>query len=111
MERYVKQLIEDLRFAQKPENFDNAKELDGFTTMALLTGIDTIAFPPVEKLSDIQLQKLSQEMIALVESYNYIINLPKRLPAGIVYQKLLSKWNEKIPYIYHGLSAEWEFYR
>jgi hypothetical protein len=34
MEQYVKQLIEDLCFTQKPENFDNVKKLDGFTTMA-----------------------------------------------------------------------------
>jgi hypothetical protein len=73
--------------------------------MVQLTGIGTVVFPPVEKLSDPQLQNLSEELIALIESYNYIINLPKRLPANMVYQKLLSKWSADIPIVPHGLSA------
>ena len=109
MERYVEQLIEDLRAAHKPEGVFAFLKFEGnteqTTTMVQLTGIDITAFPPAEKLSETQLQRLSEELIALIESFNYIINLPKRLPAGIAYQKLLSRWTAEIPYINAGLSA------
>ena len=109
MERYVEQLIEDLRAAHKPEGIPNILGLEGSaeknTTMVQLTGIEPVVFPPVEKLSEPQLQRLSEELIALIESYNYIINLPQSLPAGVAYQKLLSRWSADIPYIHSGLSA------
>jgi len=109
MERYVEQLIEELRSAHKTKGVSEYSEFEGddepIVTMVQLTGIAPTAFPPVEKLSESQLQKLSEELIALIESYNYIINLPKRLPPGIAYQMLLSRWNANIPYVRHGLSA------
>jgi hypothetical protein len=109
MERYVEQLIEDLRSAHKPEGVSVHPEFEdkpeSFTTMVRLTGIDRHVFPPVGDLSEPQLQSLSEELIALIESYNYIINLPKRLPPGMVYEKLLSRWASDIPHIRAGLSA------
>ena len=76
MERYVEQLIEDLRAAHKPEGarlipeFD--ENVDYTTTMVQLTGIELAAFPPVDKLTESHLQKLTEELIMLIESYNYI---------------------------------------
>ena len=109
MEKYIEQLIADLQSAHKPEGVSVYPELeynpDLNTTMVQLTGIARNVFPPVEQLSEIQLQRLSEELIALIESYNYIINLPKRLPPSMVYEKLLSRWTAEIPCIYSGLSA------
>jgi hypothetical protein len=73
--------------------------------MVQLTGIESVAFPSVEKLTETQLQKLTEELRMLIESYNYIINLPQRLPASIAYQKLTGNWNVEIPIITAGLSA------
>jgi len=107
MKRYVEQLIEDLRKAQKPEGMSVYSEYDpdSTTTMVELTGIALNVFPPAEQLSESELQLLSEELKALIESFNYIINLPKRLPAKMVYEKLLSRWTAEIPCIYSGLSA------
>ena len=106
MERYIEQLIEDLRAVHKPEGVSVYPELeynpDISTTMIQLTGIDRNVFPPVHDLSELQLQRLSEELIALIESFNYIINLPKRLPPGMVYEKLLSRWTSEIPCIHDG---------
>jgi len=105
MERYVEHLIEDLRAAHKQEGarlipeFD--ENIDDTTTIIQLTGIESVAFPLVEKLTKTQLQKLIEELIMLIESYNYIINLPQRLPANIAYQKLIGNWNVKIPIVSH----------
>jgi len=114
MERYVEQLIEDLRVAHKPKGMPVLPEFEGdterTTTMVQLTGIELNVFPPVEKLSESQLKRLSEELRAVIESFNFIINLPKRLPAKIAYRKLLSRWTADIPYIRFGLSAlGWEF--
>jgi hypothetical protein len=115
LERYIEQLIEDLRAAHKLEGIsvypafeDNPEPV---TTMFQLTEIDRSVFPPVQELSESQLQRLSEEIIALIESFNYIINLPKRLPPGMVYEKLLSRWTSEIPCIRDGgLSASgWMF--
>ena len=109
MERYVEHLIEDLRAVHKLEGtllipeFD--ENVDYTTTMVQLTGIESVAFPLVEKLTELQLQNLTEELIMLIESYNYIINLPKKLPASIAYQKLTGNWNVEIPIITAGLSA------
>ena len=114
MKRYIEQLIEDLRKAQKPEGVsvypEHEYDPDSSTTMVELTGIAHNVFPPAEQLSESELQLLSEELKALIESFNYIINLPKRLPPSMIYEKLLSKWEADIPYVTSGLSAEgWEF--
>jgi len=114
MEKYVEQLVADLQAAHKPKGvtvypeFEYNPELT--TTMVQLTGIAHNVFPPVKQLSKPQLHRLSEELKALIESYNYIINLPQRLPSSMVYEKLLSRWSVEIPYIYSGFSAEgWMF--
>jgi hypothetical protein len=113
MIRYIEQLTEDLQAAHRkkgkpiPPRFEEGED---FTTMVQLTGIEPAAFPPVEKLSEPQLQKLTEAMNALIESHHYIINLPKKLPVGIAYQKLLSRWAADIPYFDSCLCATgWEF--
>ena len=105
MERYIEHLIQDLRAAHRPENRLRPSDFEETITMVQLTGIDPVVFPPSEKLSESQLQNLVEEMILLIESYNYIINLPERLPASIAYPKLLSRWTADIPYVNEGLSA------
>jgi len=56
MKRYVEQLIEDLRKAQKPEGMSGYSEHeydpDSTTTMVELTGIALNVFPPAEQLSE-----------------------------------------------------------
>ena len=58
MERYIEQLIEDLRMAHKPEGMVKPLRFEGnaefTTTMVQLTGIDLGVFPPIEKLSESQ---------------------------------------------------------
>jgi hypothetical protein len=114
MEKYLNQLIADIQSAYKHKGVSvypkSEYNPDLTTTMVQLTGIAQNVFPPAEQLSESQLQRLSEELKAVIESYNYILNLPKRLPPSMVYEKLLSRWGTDIPCIYDGLSAEgWEF--
>jgi len=106
METYIKQLIADIEAAQKmkvPPLRCNDSDEHPKTSMERISGVEKICFPPVEKLSQAQIQDLVDAMIALLEENKYVVNVPARLPIELTYQKLVDKWTEKIYYVDSGL--------
>ena len=106
MERYISQLLADLEAAQKKEvppfRLDKNDDIVR-TSMERFSGLEKNSFPPVEMLTQKQLQDLVDAIFALLDANHYHINLPKRLPLEITYQKLLEKWTDKIHYVKAGL--------
>jgi len=106
METYIKQLIEDLEAVQNKSVLPlmrNDGENIPKTNMGKLSGLEKYNFPPVEKLSNLQMQDLVNAIVSFLESKNYIVNLPERLPVNIYYQKLMDKWTDDIEFVENGL--------
>ncbi|MDR1881872.1 MAG: hypothetical protein LBR26_03715 [Prevotella sp.] len=110
MERYVVQLIEDLQAAK------TFKVSTIYTTRGdeMIKGsfekffqIESIMFPPAEKLSESQQIALSNAIIELLDAHRYVLNITmiKGLPARILYQYLVRMWTENLYYVINGLAG------
>jgi len=108
METYIKQLIEDLEAALQtvfhPLIYEDSEDYPK-TTFEKLSGIEKFNFPPVEKLSQKQLQDLLKAIITFIESKKYVTNLFDSMPIELQYQLLLDKWTAEIEYVVHGLAG------
>ena len=126
MDRYVLQLAEQMRESAQnlPDpnmisEFDEEnlpEELKPFADVerylhgkakkiAVITGIDTNAFPPSEKLTDVQISFLYSEMKQLLNAYSFYADLPKGLPVSIKYRLLREKWEEEVVYTGDGMTC------
>jgi len=126
MDQYVLQLAEQMRESAQnlPDpnvvtEFDEEslpKELKPFADVerflqgkakpiAVITGIDTNAFPPPEKLSDAQISFLYGEMTLLLQAYCFYADFPKGLPDSIRYSLLRKEWDEEVVYMGDGFSG------
>ncbi|GHT66467.1 hypothetical protein AGMMS50239_27970 [Bacteroidia bacterium] len=110
MERYVTQLIEDLQAAQtlKVSAIYTARG-DEMTkgSFEKFFGIESIAFPPAEKLSESQQIALSNAITELLDAHRYMLNITmiKDLPASVLYQYLVKMWTESLYYVTDGLAG------
>ena len=126
MDQYVLQLAEQMRESAQnlPDpnvvtEFDEEslpEELKPFADVerylqgkakpiAVITGIDTNAFPPPEKLTDAQISFLYGEMTLLLQAYCFYADFPKGLPVRLKYKLLREKWNEKAVYTGEGVTC------
>jgi hypothetical protein len=126
MEKYITQLLSDLKTAQsnqpekvdykllypdhpaaRPEyndilgyliDFEHAPEVK----MDDLFGIKSDAFPPVEKLTTTQIKALIENILELWGSFNIAADLNKA-PVELVYKILINYWKtETVQYISEG---------
>jgi len=115
MEKYINQLIEDLREAHprkpSPRKIELPEEMKGLEdivdlemsmeeqqhTMEGIFGVPQILFPPVEKLTDKQTERLVQEILDLWHIFHYEADLPKNLPARYAYPVLVKCWKKTYP--------------
>lgn len=93
-------LPEELRMFADVERYLNgtAKKI------SVITGIETEAFPPAEKLKETQIEFLADEIIRLLNAYCFYADFPKGLPADVKYRLLREKWEEKAVYTGEGMT-------
>jgi len=121
MQKYINQLIEDLRAAKKyaPVQKDRLLMSDTEITEELeeidriideepdkplhnIFGIDPIVFPPLEKLTDKQAQQLAEEILALWGAFNIEAVYPGNFPKNKLYPLLIRKFKEPFMYFPAG---------
>lgn len=121
MQKYINQLIEDLRTAKKyapihkeqslmsdTEICEELEEIDRIIDeepdkpLHNIFGIDPIVFPPLEKLTDIQAQQLADEILALWGVFNIEAVYPEKFPKDKLYPLLVQKFKEPFMYFPMG---------
>ena len=109
MERYIEQLVEDLREAKHktrppkmilPTNLEFVRGVEEYLhgeqyEMGKLFGIEKKQFPPIEKLTTKQIQILTNELIKLWLEFKFIPDFPKKLPLKYKYKLLVDYLEEK----------------
>ncbi len=124
MNRYVEQLIEDIRRAGEmaPPDVETATDLDedealeqhfadveryiaGETdgTLSTITGILTDTLPQPEKLTPAQLSRLVSELVILLNKWNFYPEFPDKLPDELKYRALLGVWDDEQTYAKSGM--------
>ncbi len=123
MEKYLQQLVEDLREAARnvPEpdplwtfsDADDPEELEEFADierylhgpqekLSAIVGIETIQLPPAERLTDDQLARLYEELKALLLAYHFVPDFPEGLPERLCYTLLRAHWDDEHVYVGSG---------
>lgn len=119
MQRYVEQLVQDIRSATRnirppnpvwlnsgadpdseteaqdmayPEQFNTAKE----ASVSVIAGIDTLLLPPADKLTENQKTLLSIELEKLLDVCHIKLDFPENYPNNLRYKIIRSIWNEKV---------------
>jgi hypothetical protein len=116
MERYVTQLVEQLEEvkSRKPEmrKMHRSKDMNELEEMIDLEmsmqkeyiledifGIPQQYFPPVEKLTDEQMEQSVIAILDLWREFHYAVDMPENIQIRHIYQELVSKWKESLPLI------------
>ena len=115
MQRYIKQLIEDLEdaadkkhtpaYIEAPPHLENMPDiaelaLVPFKTISELTGIDQICFPEFTKLTFRQAKSVNNAIFKLLESFNIkVIDVPEDLPPELLYDVLTYSWDMYVQYL------------
>ena len=116
MERYIGQLIEDIRQAASkvPQpgkilkdvdmgNPDEAEEIFSAKQfingepqqLSQITGISKEQLPPPNQLLDTQVTLLLNEMVQLLQKFHFIPEFPEKAPDNLKYKALRDHWNEE----------------
>ena len=117
MERFIKQLMEDIKEAKKriPSKpyYEAGPELEGieyvlelennpYLKMSNLFGIEKNCFPPIEKLTNQQIDILVKEIESLWHAYSFYPVFPDNLPSKYKYKVMVDRWEEEVQYISEG---------
>lgn len=123
MDRYVQQLIEDLRAAAEHVpapgeiwsgvDMNNPAELEDIAyveqylngdpqKLSKIVGVEQMVFPPPEKLAETQIALLCTEMIRLLEAYHFVPDFPSGLPESIKYRLLRERWESEQVFVGAG---------
>jgi hypothetical protein len=114
MERYIKQVIEELDEAiamninppiasDQIENVDfpdeSAFDEENWKPIAYWLGKESVIFPPVNLLKVSQMKTLNQIMEMAFEKINVAVDLPKKMPHPEKYSILLELWDKPVPFM------------
>jgi hypothetical protein len=120
MQRYVEQLVEQLRAAQTlvvtpayvelDEEFKESEGIRGaeeylagpIGTLEGLLKIKRGQFPPDHKLNEEQVVLLVEETLDLLEAHHYVADLPEDITPRDAYNALLRRWGEEVSYVTSG---------
>ena len=124
MEKYINQLVEDIREAHKKapvqksiygksddellselEEVDRIIEEEPDKPMHNIFGIDPIMFPPVERLSRNQAARLANEILDLWNKFNIDAVYPENFPKYKLYPLLVRKFSEPFLYFPMGMTG------
>jgi len=125
MERYILQLVDDLRKAAKnaPKDevadgtvlddeqafLDHIEQVELYThgpteKLSEIVGIPLSALPGDDKLTEEQTASLVEEMVNLLQAWNFYPDFPEGVPVKMLYTALLTKWESKMAYLAGGES-------
>ncbi len=127
MEKYLEQLIEDIREATKEApvpgelwssvNMDDPGEVEDMAyveqffygtpqKLSAIVGIEKIQLPPLEKLKTLPgsqiLARLVMEMGVLLKAYHFVPDFPEGLPIEVKYELLREIWDSEEVYVGAG---------
>jgi hypothetical protein len=120
MQRYVEQLVEELRaarsvhvelplvdlddeFMQIPAIRAAEEYLAGpVGTLATLFKIDRKLFPPDTRLSDEQVILIASEILSLLMAHRFVADFPENIEPRDAYNALLRRWDEPVSYVSDG---------
>jgi hypothetical protein len=114
MEKYIRQLINDIRLAienappVKDEPVDSEasfiehiEEVEKYLEapsekLSVVLGVPLSEFPTEDKLNEQQMDALAGEMIKLMQAYNFYPTFPEDVPAKMLYTALLKQWESEV---------------
>ncbi len=118
MEKYVQQLVEDLREAatkvhepnklwdiagtEEPEGFGIVESFPNspfLEKLSAIVGIESVVFPPAGRLTEGQQATLYTEMEALLAAYFFEPDFPDGLPVTLRYMVLRAHWDDQHVYL------------
>ncbi len=122
MKRYIEQLVDDLRKAAEnaphlknviqnlspDEEFDrNIEDVERFVRgenekLSDILGIPLIMLPLEDKLSDQQVELIVNELINLLNAWNFYPDFPENVPDKLKYKALLGVWESEQTYMRSG---------
>ena len=125
MDRYIQQLVEDLREAagKVPEpgpmwdnvDMNNPAEVDDIAyveqyfegpreKLSSIVGIESVKLPPLERLTESQVAHLCSELTALLLAYHFVPDFPDGLPDNLCYKLLREHWDDEHVFVGAGES-------
>lgn len=123
MERYINQLIEDIdEIARNATAKINANNLFNSTNgdnefdpsiveryiysegeqIEKIVGLPQQMLPPPERLTDVQKERLVEQLLGLMELFNFHLDYPASLPKYHLYGFVWNLWKEKHVYMETG---------
>lgn len=114
MQLYTDQLIEDIQAAAKTLPHTPYYEVDErmrgieyvlewehnpYQKMSEIFNLESIQFPPTNRLTITQIHQLTDEIIKLWGAYHFYANYPENLPKEQLYTLLVSWLDKKVQYI------------
>ncbi|MFP4622497.1 MAG: hypothetical protein ACLFM7_14400 [Bacteroidales bacterium] len=119
MERYLKQLINDMRESARHvpdedlsvffgnDDDDNLPVSETYQhgpkrKLSEIVGIPSMCFPPENQLHVRQIEILAVEMELLLNAYYFFPDFPKGLPARLRYQQLTRIWDDEHVFLTNG---------
>jgi len=118
MDKYIGQLIDDMREAAKNlppvPDYDLPEEMECLQgvmewengeekPMQEWIGIEKKQFPPADKLNDVQIKLMVGEILSLWETYNFHPTFPENLPDRLAYDLLVNYFEEPIQWVSQGM--------
>jgi len=126
MRKYIKQLIEDIQNAHRQFTKEEAEKAQTFEQhieeveryiegedlsqqpFSYHCGLQKEQFPPVDRLSNEQMNKVCTAFEELLASWNIHAHLPDKIPVEMAYKVLVDLLDEKITIVTTGFIG-WEF--
>ncbi len=117
MEQYITQLIEDLLNAKRAESEEVEEEEneedefdieahfaevdryvsgDGEEPLEEILGFEEVQFPPIEKLNDSQMKRVSEAFVECLFSWNITAEIPEDVPITLKYSLLVSTLKRQV---------------
>jgi len=89
-----KEIMEELEFSKHIAEAENYIEDEGSHNMYYYFGLEAAQFPPIDRLSEHQLEELTHSILRLWATFNYTAVFPNKTPARIVYPLLIAKMHK-----------------
>ena len=118
MQKYVNQLIEDIHDAKdkvpaKPY-YEVPPEMEGIEyilewennqeiLMSKLFKLESVQFPPTDKLTTQQIQQITEAILELWEVFNFSATFPDGLPVIYQYDQLVKQLDKKVQWTSEGV--------
>ncbi len=112
MEQYISQLIEDILLAHRTkddsvQNKDDSFEAhiaeverylsgEGEQKISDLCGLESVQFPPKQRLSETQMKQVAEAYEKMLHSWNIDIYIPEKLPVSLRYDLLIGTLERKV---------------